>query len=373
MMDCKTLALEQKEYILSLCRRFPAKPNPEGPSPAEYIAGELRADGIEAEILPDASGCIGTLRGSRPGRTVMLSADADIAFPREMNLPNVCGCHAAMLLGAARILTAHREEIPGTVLFLFRTADRSGTEAPYIPENTGAVFDLRLRPLFPSGRFNLEDGPRTASGDRFTIRIHGQAAHGSAPHQGKDAVLAAAAVVMALQSLVSCANDPQNPFVLTTGVMTGGTRNNIIAEEAELLGMACTFDRKFRKTIPDLIRNAACAAAEVYRCTADLDYVFGPGPVINEHHGLNEIARNAAKDILGSDALISMEPRMEADPFSFCSEHVPGLLGFLGCCNEAKKDTASPHHSTTFDVDEDVLPYGTAITVHFAMDYLNQK
>lgn len=366
MMDCKTLALEQKEYILSLCRRFPAKPNPEGPSPAEYIAGELRADGIEAEILPDASGCIGTLRGSRPGRTVMLSADADIAFPREMNLPNVCGCHAAMLLGAARILTAHREEIPGTVLFLFRTADRSGTEAPYIPENTGAVFDLRLRPLFPSGRFNLEDGPRMASGDRFTIRIHGQAAHGSAPHQGKDAVLAAAAVVMALQSLVSCANDPQNPFVLTTGIMTGGTRNNIIAEEAELLGMACTFDRKFRKTIPDLIRNAACAAAEVYRCTADLDYVFGPGPVINEHHGLNEIARNAAKNILGSDALISMKPRTEADPFSFCTEHVPGLLGFLGCRREGGKDTAS-------DADENVLPYGTAVTVQFAMDYLNQK
>lgn len=373
MMDCKTLALEQKEYILSLCRRFPAKPNPEGPSPAEYIAGELRADGIEAEILPDASGCIGTLRGSRPGRTVMLSADADIASPGEMNLPNVCGCHAAMLLGAARILAAHREEIPGTVLFLFRTADKSGTEAPYIPENTGTVFGLRLRPLLPSGRFNLEDGPRTASGDRFTIRIHGQAAHGSAPHQGKDAVLAAAAVVMALQSLVSCANDPQNPFVLTTGVMTGGTRNNIIAEKAELLGMACTFDRKFRKTIPDLIRNAACAAAEVYRCTADLDYFFGPAPVVNEHHELNEIARNAAKDILGSDALIPMDRQMGAEDFSTYMEHVPGLFGFLGCCNEAKKDTASPHHSPTFDVDEDVLPYGTAITVHFAMDYLNQK
>lgn len=387
-MDYKALALEQKEYIIGLRRWFHAHPElgTQEIHTTARIVEELRADGIEVETFPDITGCIGTLRGGRPGKTVMLRADidalpiqeADLTKPYASQNPGVmhaCGhdCHTAMLLGAARILSAHREEIPGTVRFLFRTADKTGTEAPYIPKNTGAVFGLRLRPLLPSGRFNLEDGPRMASSDRFTIRIHGQAAHGSAPHQGKDAVLAAAAVVMALQSLVSRVNDPQNTFVLTTGVMNGGTRDNIIAPEAELIGTTRTFDKEFRKTVPDLIRKTACAAAEAYGCTAELDYFFGPAPVINEHHELNEIARNAAKDILGSDALIPMDRQMGAEDFSTYMEHVPGLFGFLGCRNEAKKDTASPHHSTTFDVDEDVLPYGTAITVHFAMDYLNQK
>ena len=392
-MDYKALALEQKEYIIGLRRWFHAHPElgTQEIHTTARIVEELRADGIEVETFPDITGCIGTLRGGRPGKTVMLRADidalpiqeADLTKPYASQNPGVmhaCGhdCHTAMLLGAAKILAAHREEIPGTVKFIFQMAEEIGAEARrYVEKDClngiDAIFGMHIWTPLPSGRFNMEDGPRMASSDRFTIRIHGQAAHGSAPHQGKDAVLAAAAVVMALQSLVSCANDPQNPFALTTGVMTGGTRNNIIAEEAELLGMACTFDRKFRKTVPDLIRKTACAAAEAYGCTAELDYFFGPAPVINEHHELNEIARNAAKDILGSDALIPMDRQMGAEDFSTYMEHVPGLFGFLGCRNEAKKDTASPHHSTTFDVDEDVLPYGTAITVHFAMDYLNQK
>lgn len=391
-MDCKALALQEKDYIIGLRRWFHAHPElgTEEIRTTERIAEELRAAGVEVETFPDITGCIGTLRGEKPGPTVMLRADidalpiqeADSGKPYCSQNPGVmhaCGhdCHAAMLLGAAKLLAAHKDEIAGTVKFLFQMAEEIGTESRHYVEKgclngVDAIYGMHVWSLLPAGTFNLEDGPRMACSDRFTIRIHGQAAHGSAPHQGHDAVVAAAGVVMALQTLVSRVNDPQNTFVLTTGIMNGGTRDNIIAAEAELIGTTRTFDKAFRKTIPELIRRTAEAAAEAYGCTADCTYFFGPAPLINDHPELNDIARHAAESILGPDSLVPMERQMGAEDFSVYMDGTPGLYGFLGCRNEEKGIT-SPHHSDTFDVDEDVLPLGTAIYMQFALDFLNRK
>ncbi len=391
-MDTKALALQEKDYIIDLRRWFHAHPELGGheKETTRRIADALRGDGIEVTTFDDITGCIGTLRGALPGSTVMLRADidalpiqeADTTKPYASQNPGVmhaCGhdCHTAMLLGAARLLAAHRDEIRGTVKFLFQMAEEIGTESRHYVEKgclegVDAIYGMHIWSLLPSGTFNLEDGPRMASSDRFTIRIHGKASHGSAPHQGRDAILAAAAVVMALQSLVSRVNDPQNTFVLTTGVMNGGTRDNIVAAEAELVGTTRTFDKAFRKTIPELIRRTAEAAAEAYGCTADCTYFFGPAPLINAHRELNDIARRAAKEILGPDALVPMERQMGAEDFSVYMDAAPGLYGQLGCRNEAKGIT-SPHHSDTFDVDEDVLPLGAALYAQFALDFLDQK
>lgn len=391
-MDCKALALQEKDYIIGLRRWFHAHPElgTEEIRTTERIAEELRAAGVEVETFPDITGCIGTLRGEKPGPTVMLRADID-ALPiqeaasgkpycsQNPGVMHACGhdCHAAMLLGAAKLLAAHKDEIAGTVKFLFQMAEEIGTESRHYVEKgclngVDAIYGMHVWSLLPAGTFNLEDGPRMACSDRFTIRIYGQAAHGSAPHQGHDAVVAAAGIVMALQTLVSRVNDPQNTFVLTTGIMNGGTRDNIIAAKAELIGTTRTFDKAFRKTIPELIRRTAEAAAEAYGCTADCTYFFGPAPLINDHPELNGIARHAAEAILGPDSLVPMERQMGAEDFSVYMDGTPGLYGFLGCRNEEKGIT-SPHHSDTFDVDEDVLPLGTAIYMQFALDFLNRK
>ena len=117
--------------------------------------------------------------------------------------------------------------------------------------------------------------------------IHGRSAHGSAPDQGKDAIVAAAAVVMGLQTLSSRVNDPQNTFVLTVGMMNGGTQSNIIADEVELVGTTRAFDKVFRKSLPQLIEACAAKIAEGYGCRAECSYRFGPSPLINEHKDLN--------------------------------------------------------------------------------------
>ena len=151
---------------------------------------------------------------------------------------------------------------------------------------------------------------------RNQAEILGRSAHSSAPDQGKDAIVAAAAVVMGLQTLSSRVNDPQNTFVLTVGMMNGGTQSNIIADEVELVGTTRAFDKAFRKSLPQLIEACAAKIAEGYGCRAECSYRFGPSPLINEHKDLNDIARKAASDIMGKDALVPMEKQMGAEDFS---------------------------------------------------------
>ena len=201
--------------------------------------------------------------------------------------------------------------------------------------------------------------------------IHGRSAHGSAPDQGKDAIVAAAAVVMGLQTLASRVNDPQNTFVLTVGMMNGGTQSNIIADEVELVGTTRAFDKVFRKSLPQLIEACAAKIAEGYGCSAECSYRFGPSPLINEHKDLNDIARKAASDIMGKDALVPMEKQMGAEDFSVYLETIPGLFAFLGARNR-DKGIDCVHHHPAFDVDEDTFPDGSAIYARFAIDSLKK-
>lgn len=391
-MNVKALALEEKDYITNMRRYFHAHPelgNHEY-NTTKRIVEELTKMGVEVQTFPDITGCIGTIRGAHPGKTVMLRADidalpiqeADLTKPYASQNPGVmhaCGhdCHTAMLLGAAKILASHRDEIHGTVKLIFQMAEEIGTESRHYVEkgcldDIDAIFGMHIWTQIPAGTVNLEDGPRMACSDRFTIHIHGKAAHGSAPQEGKDAIVAASATVMALQTLVSRTNDPQNTFVLTTGMMNGGERDNVIADEVELVGTTRAFDKAFRKTIPGLIQHVAEDTAGAYGCTADCTYFFGPAPLINEHKDLNDIGRSAVKEIMGEGALTYMPRQMGAEDFSVYLEHKPGLFAFLGCRNEAKGLTAA-HHSAEFDVDESVFPDGTALYAQFAIDYLRKN
>ncbi len=391
-MNVKELALAEKDYIVSMRRYFHQHPelgNHEV-NTTKRIVSELKAMGIEVETFSDITGCIGIIRGTHPGKTVMLRADidalpiqeADLTRPYASQNPGVmhaCGhdTHTAMLLGAAKILASHRDEIHGTVKLIFQMAEEIGTESRHYVEkgcldDIDAIFGMHIWTQLPSGTINIEDGPRMASSDRFTIRIHGKSAHASAPQEGKDAIVAAAAIIMALQTLVSRTNDPQNTFVLTVGAMNGGTQSNIIADSVELVGTTRAFNKAFRKTIPQLIENVAKDTAAAYGCSADCTYFFGPAPLINEHKELDDIARDAAAKTIGREALIHMPRQMGAEDFAVYLEHKPGLFAFLGCGNPAK-DTCHPHHSAEFDVDEDVFPDGTALYAQFAIDYLKSN
>lgn len=388
-MNVKELAKEQESYVIQ-CRHY-LHSHPElstkEVNTTRFIKEELEKMGVEVQEFGGITGCVGTIKGDKPGKTVMLRADID-ALPITENpgksycslnpgVMHACGhdCHTSMLLGAAKILSAHRDEIHGTVKLIFQMAEEIGRKSEeYVKrgalEGVDAIFGMHIWSAVPAGKVNFESGERMACSDRFTIKIHGKSSHGSAPHEGKDAIIAGAAAIQALQTIPSRINNPFNALVVTVGIFNGGTKENIIADQAELTGTVRAFNREFRNSMPEVIKSVVEPVVKGYGCSAEVDYYFGPSPLINDHEDLVQIARGAASKEMGEDALIPLKKMTGAEDFSVYMETVPGVFGYLGCRNEEKGIIAA-HHHPAFDVDEDVLYHGTGIYVQFALDYLN--
>ena len=388
-MNVKELAKEQESYVIQ-CRHY-LHSHPElstkEVNTTRFIKEELEKMGVEVQEFEGITGCVGTIKGDKPGKTVMLRADID-ALPITENpgksycslnpgVMHACGhdCHTSMLLGAAKILSAHRDEIHGTVKLIFQMAEEIGRKSEeYVKrgalEGVDAIFVMHIWSAVPAGKVNFESGERMACSDRFTIKIHGKSSHGSAPHEGKDAIIAGAAAIQALQTIPSRINNPFNALVVTVGIFNGGTKENIIADQAELTGTVRAFNREFRNSMPEVIKSVVEPVVKGYGCSAEVDYYFGPSPLINDHEDLVQIARGAASKEMGEDALIPLKKMTGAEDFSVYMETVPGVFGYLGCRNEEKGIIAA-HHHPAFDVDEDVLYHGTGIYVQFALDYLN--
>lgn len=388
-MNVKELAKEQESYVIQ-CRHY-LHSHPElstkEVNTTRFIKEELEKMGVEVQEFEGITGCVGTIKGDKPGKTVMLRADID-ALPITENpgksycslnpgVMHACGhdCHTSMLLGAAKILSAHRDEIHGTVKLIFQMAEEIGRKSEeYVKrgalEGVDAIFGMHIWSAVPAGKVNFESGERMACSDRFTIKIHGKSSHGSAPHEGKDAIIAGAAAIQALQTIPSRINNPFNALVVTVGIFNGGTKENIIADQAELTGTVRAFNREFRNSMPEVIKSVVEPVVKGYGCSAEVDYYFGPSPQINDHEDLVQIARGAASKEMGEDALIPLKKMTGAEDFSVYMETVPGVFGYLGCRNEEKGIIAA-HHHPAFDVDEDVLYHGTGIYVQFALDYLN--
>ena len=390
-MNIQELAKEQEQYVIETRHHLHAHPelSCQEVETTRFIVSELEKLGIPVHTYDDITGCVATIQGGRPGKTVMLRADID-ALPIQENpgksycsqnpgVMHACGhdCHAAMLLGAARILWARREELNGTVKLIFQMAEEIGRKAEeYVKrgalEGVDAIFGMHVWSAMDLGTASFESGERMACSDRFTIRVHGKSAHGSAPHQGHDAVLAAAAVVMALQSIPSRQNNPLDSLVVTVGMMNGGTKQNILAGEVELVGTVRAFNREFRSSMPQRIETVARNVAQGYECTAECDYYFGPSPLINDHEDLVELAQGAAKKELGEGCLKHLPKMTGAEDFSVYLEHIPGVYGYIGFRNPAKGIECT-HHHPAFDIDESVLHHGTGIYAQFAVDYLAQN
>lgn len=353
-----------------------------------YIAKALQELGIETTTFPDYYGAIGTIRGAHPGKTVMLRADID-ALPMEDHSGepfaatngnmHSCGhdCHAAMLLGAAMILAGRREELHGTVKLLFQSGEEGFTGSRYYGEkgylkNVDGIFGMHIWGSLDAPLVNIEDGPRMAACDNFTITVKGRGAHGSTPHLAQDAITAASAIIMNLQTYVSRNNDPLNPLVITIGTVKSGTQFNIIPDKAELEGTVRTFSRELRPAIEPGMRRIIEKTAEALGCEAELEYAKIDDPIVNEHIAMNEIARNAARKLFGENLLVSMPKVAGAEDFSYLMTQTPGLYAFIGCLNK-EKGIIHPNHSDKFRVDETTLHRGAALYAQFAHDFLADK
>ncbi len=386
-MNTKETAKKYESYIIDQRRYFHMHPELsfEEFETTDYIAKELDKMGIPY-IRPSETGLIGTIEGKGPGRCVGLRADIDALNVTEKNeveyksqnegKMHACGhdSHAAMLLGAAKVLMEHKDEFNGKVKLIFQPAEEVAGGAKKLISSGGwydevdNFFGAHIWSNMPSGKVSVEAGPRMAAADWFDIKVIGKSGHGSMPNQGVDAVVVASAIVMNLQSLVSRETSPLEPLVVSVGSLHSGNRFNVIAGEATLDGTNRYFSKKIADTIVDDMTRIVEGTAAVYRAKAELDYRKVTPPLINEEKS-SAIARAAALKIYQEEDIVLEPATTGGEDFGYFIQDKPGCFAFIGCANP-EKGTNVAHHHECFNVDEAVLANGSALYAQYALDFL---
>lgn len=361
---------------------------------AAQICADLAELGIPFERA-DATGVVATIRGTasdafdetgKPRLRLMLRADIDaLPVTEETGLSfasqnegfmHACGhdCHIAMLLGAARLLAGHTDQLHGEVRLVFQPAEEGGDGSTSminagVLSGVDGVFGMHIWSDVPAGKINAEAGPRMAATDWWRIDVTGKSAHGAMPNQGADALLAGAAMVEIMQAIVSRNMSPFEPAVVTVGQFHSGTARNVMAGSAWMEGTVRTFHEEAHERIPKLMERIASETAAAYGCAATLSYECAHDAVVNTPEAA-ALAQNAAKEILGDDALVPYQGSMPGEDFSNYLKLVPGVFVFLGSGTADPTGKVWPQHSSCYSPDESVLVRGSLFAAQYAYDFL---
>jgi hippurate hydrolase len=348
--------------------------------------------GLQVSTGKDVSSVTAVLTGGRPGPTVLLRGDMDalplqedsgLAYSSEVDgSMHACGhdTHTAMLVSAARVLTSRKDALVGQVVFMFQPGEEGHHGARFmihegVLEAGGRpverAFALHITSTEMSGTVRCKPGMMLAAADTFTVRVTGRGGHGAIPSKALDPVPAAAAMVGALQTLVTRRISVFEPVVVTVGRITAGTTSNIIPETAELEGTVRSLSEASRATmraeLPKLCQHIAAA----YGCRADVDVSPGYPMTVNDCE-IGPHVLDLAGAVLGArHAALMPNPVMGAEVFSYVLQRVPGAFAFLGACPPGVDPSeADPNHSNRVHFDESALANGVAMYAAFALDTL---
>ena len=347
--------------------------------------------GAEIETGGATSAVVATLRGSRPGPTILLRADMDaLPMTEETGLPfasqhdgrmHACGhdAHVAMLAGAARLLARRRDTFAGTVKLLFQPGEEGHGGARILigeglldaEPRVDAAFAIHVDSSLPRGRIATRPGPILAAGDLISIDITGRGGHASMPHLAADPIPVACEIVMALQSLVTRRIDAFDPVVITITRIQAGSAGNVIPPTANLLGTIRSVSERARETAHEGVRRVAEGIAAAHGVDAEVHVVPGY-PVTVNHADFAAFARGVAAEVVGEDAIIDMRaPIMGAEDFSYVLQRVPGAIVFLGA--RPPEGPSEPLHSSRMRIDEEAMATGIALHAAVALRWLAQN
>lgn len=374
---------------------------------AAMVADHLRSLGMEVRTGVAKTGVVGILRGGRPGGTVALRADMD-ALPvlEATGLPfastatgtymgntvpvaHACGhdAHVAMLMGAAEVLAGMKDDIAGTIVFIFQPAEEGappgeplGGAALMIQEGAlenpkpDAIFGLHVVPGRPGSIFYRPQGFMAAS-DRIDITLNGRQTHGAWPWKGVDVIAVAAQIVQTINTLTARTIDPTTtPTVFTIATLDAGVRYNIIPDQAVLSGTLRTFDIAQRD---DLVRRAGIAidnVAETFGATAEFSVRQNAALVFNNEDLSAWLAPVLTEAAGEGNVNAGAPPTTVAEDFSYLSQAVPGVFYHLGGSKDGVDPaTSPPNHSPAFDVNEAILPLGVRTHVLSAIRFLERN
>ncbi len=366
---------------------------------AALVAEHLRDLGLSVATGVAHTGVVGILKGGRPGGVVAVRADMD-ALPvtedtpypfrstvrstwqgQEVGVMHACGhdIHTAVQLGVASVLAALRDEIPGTVKFIFQPAEEGppqgeegGAElmlAEGVLDNPrpSAIFGLHAFAEMEVGKVGYTPGPAFAAIDQFRITLKGRQAHGAHPEQSIDPVVLAAQVVLAFQTIPSRTLPPLEPSVVTVGIIRGGQRFNIIPAEVYLEGTVRTYDAGVRDTIERRMDEILAGLTRAAGASYTLDYERG-SPATNNDPALTARMAPTLERALGKGSVRVIPPTMGAEDFAHFAQVVPGFYFRLGTVKPGTR--SGGHHTPDFMADDTSLPVGITAMTHLVLDFL---
>jgi hippurate hydrolase len=364
----------------------------------ELAFDEHRTSAIVARKLEDwgyavsrglgGTGVVGSLRRGHGPRSMGIRADMD-ALPIEENsqaswasnrpgLMHACGHdgHTACLLAAARAI-AESAEFDGTLHLIFQPAEEGAggalkmiADGLFEQHPCDAVFALHNMPGIETGRFLFRSGPSMASSDNVTIALHGVGGHGAMPHKASDAVVAAASIVMALQTIVSRNVDPQHTAVVTIGALHAGKANNVIPERATLELSIRALDPEVRKLLKQRIFELVEHQASSYQVKADIDWRDGYAVLVNSE-AETELAGQVALELFGASRVDLRGPAFTAsEDFAFMLQRVPGCYFFVGNGGPGTPG-ACMVHNPAYDFNDDIIAPASAFWLKLTERYLH--
>ena len=349
----------------------------------------LRKNGIEVETMLETA-VVGVLRGAHPGKTVGFRADMDaLPIQEETGLPyaskkpgmmHACGhdAHVAAVLGAAKLLAQHRDELHGNVKFFFQPNEEGPGGAERMIQagcmknpDVDAVFGTHIVPGTPTGVFKVKGGYKYAASSNFEITIHGKQSHGAAPSMGIDPVVIGAQIVMALQTIVSRRCDVvSEPTLLTILEFNYGGKFSVISPEARIAGMHRTHGLKNREKVDALVRKIVTGVAEAHDATVDIEIIHDMSGVVN-HQSSAELVARSARELFGEESIVEDVPGMGTEDFGCFILENEGAY-YLSGAKHPDTTTVYPGHHGKYVIDEAAIPKMAALHAQIAVNFLSE-
>ncbi|HEV8646340.1 MAG TPA: amidohydrolase [Burkholderiales bacterium] len=402
-IDARTAALESR--IIAWRRdlhQHPELSNREVRT-AGIVAGHLQALGLKVQTGVAHTGVVGLLDTGRPGPVIALRADMDaLPVTEEVNLPfasksrttfngqevgvmHACGhdCHVAILMGVAELLAGMKQQLAGSIKFIFQPAE----EGPPPGEDGGAalmirqgvlenpkpdvIFGLHVFAGVEAGTIAYRPGPAMASSDRIRVTVTGRQTHGALPWRGVDPIVISSQIVLGLQTIVSRQVDVSlEPAVVSIGAIKGGVRDNIIPDMVEMLGTVRTFNEDMRADIHTRVRNTVEMIARSAGASAQVHF-DNAYPVTVNDVPLTERMVPTLQRVAGADKVFVGQKITGYEDFSYYQQKIPGFFYFLGITPlGTDRKQSAPNHSPRFFVDESALVLGVRSLAHLTLDYM---
>ena len=368
---------------------------------AAYIAEYLKELGLEVETEVAHTGVVALLEGGQPGPVIGLRADidglpvterTDVPFKseatgmyqgKEVGVMHACGhdTHIAMLMGVAKILTENKDQIKGTIKFIFQPAEEGAPqgeeggaelmvkEGVLLNPDVDVIFGLHINDATPVGMIRYRSEGIMASVNSFSVEIKGKQAHGSAPWNGVDPIVTAAQIINNAQTIVSRNMElTKQAAVVTFGVIEGGVRHNIIPESVKMEGTIRALDEDMRQLIFKRLETIIQNTAESNGAEATLTIHDGY-PITYNDPQLTETMAPTLEEVADGNAVI-MDAITGAEDFSFFQKEIPGLYFFVG--GKAPNREAAGHHTPDFYIDESGMKLGVRALSYLVVDYMNR-